>query len=132
MSPSTNSPIHSRQGRRLAALLAAMVILPLAALGLVGMRLVEDQAALTRLEVERSFLERLKTLDQAVQTIINGFERELGRYSQELPRSDEPRELRDAIARLPRALMVMVLDEEGRLVFPPLGGEITEREASFL
>jgi signal transduction histidine kinase len=132
VSPSSNSPFFSPQGRRLAALLAAMVILPLAALGLVGIRLVEDQAALTRLEVERSFLERLKTLDQAVQTIINGFERELGRYSQELPRSDEPRELRDAIARLPRALMVMVLDEDGRLVFPPLGGEITEREASFL
>lgn len=109
-----------------------MVFLPLAALGFVGKKLVEDQAALTRLEVERSFLERLKTLDQAVQTIINGFERELGRYSQDLPRSDEPRELREAISRLPRALMVMVLDEDGRLVFPPLGGEITEREASFL
>lgn len=124
--------VNTPQGRRLAALLAAMVVLPLVALGLVGKKLVEDQAALTRLEVERSFLERLKTLDQAVQTIVKGFERELGRYSQELPRSDDPRELREAIARLPRALMVMVLDQDGRLVFPPLGGEITEREASFL
>lgn len=124
--------LNTPQGRRLAGLLAAMVVLPLVALGLVGQKLVEDQAALTRLEVERSFLERLKTLDQAVQTIVKGFERELGRYSQELPRSDEPRELREAIGRLPRALMVMVLDEDGRLVFPPLGGEITEREASFL
>lgn len=132
MSPSPISAIQSPQGRRLAALLAAMVFLPLVALGLVGKKLVEDQAALTRLEVERSFLERLKTLDQAVQTIINGFERELGRYSQDLPRSDEPRELREAISRLPRALMVMILDEDGRLVFPPLGGDITEREASFL
>lgn len=132
MSPSPISAIQGPQGRRLAALLAAMVVVPLVALGVVGVKLVEDQAALTRLEVERSFLERLKTLDQAVQTIVKGFERELGRYSQELPRSDEPRELREAIGRLPRALMVMVLDEDGRLVFPPLGGEITEREASFL
>jgi signal transduction histidine kinase len=126
------SPSNPPTDRRLAALLFAMVVLPLAALGLVGMKLVEDQAALTRLEVERSFTERLRTLDQAVQTIVKGFERELGRYAQELPRSDEPRELREAIAKLPRALMVMILDEEGRLIFPPVGGDITEREAVFL
>jgi signal transduction histidine kinase len=129
LSPSLPSPPSDR---RLVALLFAMVVLPLLALGLVGMKLVEDQAALTRLEVERSFTERLRTLDQAVQTIIKGFERELGRYAQELPRSDEPKELREAVSRLPRALMVMILDEEGRLIFPPIGGDITEREAGFL
>jgi len=109
-----------------------MVVLPLVALGFLGAKLVEDQAALTRLEVERGFTERLRSLDQAVQTIVKGFERELGRYAGELPRTEEPEVLREAISRLPRAVMVMIFDEEGRLVFPPVAGNITEREQGFL
>lgn len=119
-------------GRGLLVLLGAMVVVPLVALGITGNKLVEDQAALTRLEVERGFTERLKSLDQAVQTIMKGFERELGRYAGDLPRTEDITALREAISRLPRAVMVMIFDEDGRLIFPPLGGALTQREESFL
>lgn len=109
-----------------------MVVLPLAALGLVGAKLVRDQEALARLEVERSFDDRLKSLEQAVQTIVNGFERELGRFSLEVPRTEDAGALRAAIKALPRAVMVMIFDEGGRLLFPPVGGQLTRDENDFL
>jgi signal transduction histidine kinase len=117
---------------RLGLLLAAMVVVPLTALGLVGARLVTDQRALAQHEIERGFLERMKSLDQAVQTIMRGFERELARASAELPKSNDPSAIRDAMGRLPRSSMVLVLDETGKVVHPPLTGEMSQREVAFL
>ena len=109
-----------------------MVVLPLVAVGLVGWRLVGDQEALARHEVERGFAERLKSLDQAVQTIVRGYERELARYAGELPRTADATALRDVLGRLPRASQALVLDQKGRVVFPPLAGERSGREVAFL
>lgn len=110
-----------------------MVILPLVAVGFVGWRLVGDQEELARHEVERGFAERLKSLDQAVQTIVRGYERDLARYAAELPRTNEAQMLREALARQPRTSQALVLDRRGRLVFPPLmGGLVSQREVAFL
>jgi len=109
-----------------------MVVVPLTALGFIGARLVTDQRALAQHEVERGFLDRMKSLDQAVQTIMRGFERELARASSELPRSNDPGAIRDAMGRLPRSSMVLVLDETGKVVHPPLTGEMSQREVAFL
>lgn len=109
-----------------------MVVLPLMAVGLVGLRLVGDQEALARHEVERGFVERLKSLDQAVQTIVRGYERELARNAGELPRTGDAAALREVLARLPRVSQALVLDARGRVVFPPQHGEVSSRELAFL
>lgn len=119
--------------RRLALLLVAMVLLPLVAVGVIGWRLVGDQEALARHEVARAFGERLKSLDQAVQTIVRGLERDLARQAAGLPRTQDPQPLREALARMPRTSLGLVLDGRGRLVFPPLGhGEVSQHELAFL
>lgn len=118
---------------RLGSLLAAMVVVPLVAVGFVGWRLVGDQQELARHEVERGFAERLKSLDQAVQTIVRGYERDLARYASELPRTTDPQILREALARQPRTSLALILDYKGRLLFPPLfGGIVSQRELAFL
>lgn len=118
---------------RLGLLLSAMVVVPLVAVGFVGWRLVGDQEALARHSVESGFGERLKSLDQAVQTIVRGYERDLARYAAELPRTTDPQALREALGRQPRTSLALVLDRKGRLVFPPLvAGIVSQRELAFL
>ncbi len=117
-----------------------MVIVPLVAVGFVGWRLVGDQEALAHHEVTRALGERLKSLDQAVQTIVRGYERDLMRAASEFPRTTDANVLREALTRTPRASLALILDRKGRLVFPPLkdaaGGVdeaiVSERELDFL
>ena len=117
-----------------------MVVVPLVAVGFVGWRLVGDQEALAHHEVTRALGERLKSLDQAVQTIVRGYERDLMRAASDIPRTTDANVLREALSRTPRASLALILDRKGRLVFPPLrdaaGGVdeaiVSERELDFL
>ncbi|MCC6621625.1 MAG: HAMP domain-containing histidine kinase [Deltaproteobacteria bacterium] len=120
--------------RRLALLLAAMVLVPIAALAWVGTRLVGDQAALARHEVDRVFLDRLESLDRAIVGILNGLERELARYEDALPDAApfEVHQIRDVVRKFPRDIDLLVLDADGRRVFPPTTETLSRREQRFL
>lgn len=125
---------HQAGSRRLALLLAVMVLLPLAAVAWVGARLVTDQAALARHEVDLVFGDRLAALDRAIGGIVKGLERELGRYEDALPDDAplDPDRMRDALRRFPREIDALVLDREGRVAFPPIGGAMSDHERAFL
>ena len=120
--------------RRLAALLVAMVAVPVAAVSWVGSRLVADQAALARHEVGLVFVDRLAALDRAIGSIVRGLERELGRYEDGIP--DDPRfdvdRVRDAIRKFPREVDALVLDVDGKVLYPPLNAPTSQDERDFL
>lgn len=120
--------------RGLLALLVAMVAVPIAAVGWIGSRLVEDQAALARHEVGLVFVDRLAALDRAIGGIVRGLERELARYEDALP--DDPRidpeRIRDAIRKFPRETDALVLDVDGHVRYPPLDGATSQGEREFL
>jgi len=120
--------------RRLALLLLAMVLVPVAALAWVGTRLVGDQSALARHEIDRVFLDRLASLDRAIIGILNGLERELARYEDALPDAEplDATKIRDVVRKFPRDVDLLVLDMKGQRVFPPTTETLSRREQRFL
>jgi signal transduction histidine kinase len=133
------APIAADGGRRnpragarwsLAWTLGAMAVVPVLAFALVAGQLVGDQEALAELEATRQVDEQLDGLEGAVQTVIRGVERELGRYVGTLPADREA--LADALRRLPPQMEVVVLDSAGRLVHPPPRPLQTAREAALV
>lgn len=117
---------------RLAALLAAMVIVPLAALSWAGVQVLRNQEAIAKHESLQVFVDRLRGVGRAVETVVRSLERELGRYEAMLP--TEPDAIREALRRLPRALQALLVSAgpQGELLFPPLTGATSERERAFI
>ncbi len=98
-----------------------MVMLPLGALGALGAKLVADQRRLAEREVEENITRLMETIGDAVGAIIRSFDRELWRITLELPLHADTVLMRESLAKLPRAMMVIVTDERGVLLYPPPG-----------
>lgn len=133
MAPRPTPPPTDRN-RKLLALLIAMVVVPLAAVGWVGLRLVSDQSALARHEVSLVFGDRLSALDRAITSIVKGLERELSRYEDAIP-DEVPLDagrVRDTIRKFPRDVDALIIDAAGAVVFPPFGGPLSDHERAFL
>lgn len=117
---------------RLGLLLAAMVIVPLAALSWAGVQVLRKQEAIAGHESLQVFQDRLRGVARAVDTVVRSLERELARYEAMLP--SDPDTIREALGRLPRSLEALVVSAgpQGELIFPPLTGATSERERAFL
>jgi len=111
-------------------MLIAMTLIPVALFAILGSRLIDDQEALSRVEATRVFDDRLDTLESAIQTIVRGLERELSRYTETLP--EDAAALSEAFRRLPREVDALVLNDEGKLVFPSARGAGTRRETALV
>jgi signal transduction histidine kinase len=109
-----------------------MVVLPLAALGALGVKLIAEQRDLAEREVDNGITRLVETIADAVGTIIRSFDRELGRLALELPRTDDPAVLRESLSKLPRAMMTLVVGRDGLPVYPPPGAPTSSEELAFM
>ncbi len=109
-----------------------MVLLPLGALGALGATLVADQRRVAEREVDENITRLVETIADSVGAIIRSFDRELWRITLELPLHADMVLIRESLAKLPRAMMVILTDEKGGLLYPPPGTARTGADSDFL
>lgn len=93
-----------------------MVIVPIGALALLGVRLVHQQGEIAQHQVSALLEDRLREVDGSVRRFIEERERELGRIARTLP--IEVGATRDALAALDRPVDLLVFDSTGALLHP--------------
>ena len=117
---------------KLTIVLVLIVITPLAIVGWLGARIVQDEQVVLEHQLRELMLGQLRAVD----TVLG---RSLERYEQAVlgemrPFSLDPEELRRRSRQSPYAVQYYVLDEQGRLLFPPVGtpGGVTASERESL
>ena len=115
---------------KLIALLAVMVIVPLGALSVLGVRLVEDQTRLVARQADELHQARLETLAAEIDGRLAQRHRELLDLLAGLPA--EPDAVRSHVAAWRGVGRVLVLRRDGTVLFPPLDRPTSEGERSFL
>ena len=104
---------------KLTIVLVLIVITPLAIVGWLGARIVQDEQVVLEHQLRELMLGQLRAVD----TVLG---RSLERYEQAVldemrPFSLDPEELRRRGRQSPYVVQYYVLDDEGRLLFPPVG-----------
>lgn len=118
--------------RHLAAL-TGMVAVPLGLLALAGVRLVSREERLLRQSFEELAMAQLVDLAQGVRAIVDERERRFVEAPELLVADSSTNErLRDFVRREPFFRAALVLDHDGRVLYPPPEGERTAQELSFL
>ena len=116
---------------KLTIVLVLIVITPLAIVGWLGARIVQDEQVVLEHQLRELMLGQLRAVD----TVLG---RSLERYEQAVldemrPFSLDPEELRRRGRQSPYVVQYYVLDDEGRLLFPPVGRQAgvtaSERES---
>ncbi len=115
---------------RLLAILALIVILPLALLTWLGLRVAHHERTLVELRVGEILAGRLLDVDARIQEVLSAQGRALLRLQGLSNRPTD--ELRALSAALPTVSQLFVLDATGAPVFPPPGGPLTDDERDFL
>jgi signal transduction histidine kinase len=113
--------------------LVAMVAVPLGLLALLAVRLVGREERLVRESFAELALAQLQDLRQSLRALVEEREnRALG--APDLLRSggDDVETLRRFVRREPFFRAALLLDPEGRVLFPPPGPERTAQESAFL
>lgn len=115
---------------RLALILAVLVLVPLVSLGWLGARMADDASRQVRERFDEVIRARLVDQSVAIARLMSEKQRQLLRATASLP--DDTAALRDHLRREPRFRHLLVLDVEGRRLFPPPSGPISEAERSFV
>lgn len=116
---------------KLTAVLLLIVLTPLAIVGWLGAKLVQDEQAMVRQRVEELAVGQLQAIDAAIATALDSDQQELLREMRPIAASREEWRRRSRVSAL--ATQFYVLDEAGQLQYPPVGSpqelSATEREA---
>lgn len=116
---------------KLTAVLLLIVLTPLAIVGWLGAKLVQDEQAMVRQRVEELTVGQLRAIDAAIATALDSYQQELLREMRPLAADREEWRRRSRVSAL--ATQFYVLDEAGQLQYPPVGSpqelSVTEREA---
>lgn len=115
---------------RLAIILAVLVIVPLASLAWLGMRMADDAARQVSERFDEVVQARLVDQAQAIGRLMGEKQRDLLAATADLP--DDTDALRDRLRSEARFRHLLVLDVEGRRVFPPPNGPLSAAERSFV
>jgi signal transduction histidine kinase len=113
---------------KLLVALALLTVVPLLALGFVGVRLARDQAGDVRQQIARVADERLREVDGTIARLVTERERRLRALTGDVPADAEA--FRAKLRREVHARHALVLDPSGKLAFPPR--ERSEAEQAFL
>ncbi len=116
--------------RRPVILLLLMVTLPLAVLAWLGARIARDEEAVLRQRFHNLLSGQLSDIDQIVVRHFEDLERQLRTVGQ--LKSLNAEDVRAVIREQPLARQIVVLDLEGRLVYPQASSPLNESEREFL
>lgn len=115
---------------RLILILALIVLLPLGALGWLGLRVAGQEREVTENRLREALDARLRDINAVILRAVEERETDLLRL---LDRSNlEPSQLRELVRSSPLVQSVFVLDPQGNRVHPPPEGPFTEAEQEFL
>jgi len=116
--------------KRLAYVLSLIVLLPLAFVMWWGWRFAHQETEMVQQQFRGLLIDKLGDTDQ---TIVRYFQRSERQFLQitELP-THEPSRLRDIVRSQPRVSQLFVLEPDGELLHPPLGGPLNQSEQEFL
>lgn len=115
---------------RLALSLLAIVVLPLGLLGWLGARAARDDRARVEWSLRELAESRLDAADTRIQAVLGSLAEGLGRITQVA--TVDPEHLRNLVRTTPAIDHIFVLAPDGALVFPPLRGDLSPAETSFL
>ena len=108
-----------------------MVVVPLGALSLLGVRVVRQHAILARHQVRALLEDRLHEVDASVRRLMDERERELLKVASAVP-DDQTDAIRAHLDRVGRSAEVLIVDLDGRVRFPPLGAPMSGSERDLL
>lgn len=112
------------------ALLVAMVVVPLVALGFLGARLVAGHRKAAKHQVTSLIEDRLREVDANIARFMEDQENALLKLAEAVPA--EANDIRVQLRRQRREADVLVSDLAGRLLFPPIGHPISADERELL
>ncbi|MFN3199329.1 MAG: sensor histidine kinase [Bradymonadia bacterium] len=115
---------------RLNLLLLLLTVAPLVALGLLGEKMAQEAEVEVSQQFKRLELNRLEALRARIDALIEARARALVKLTNDLP--TDVAALRKFVRRTPEIGQIMILDDRGRRVFPPLDGPLSEWERRFL
>jgi signal transduction histidine kinase len=115
---------------KLIAILLLLVLLPLALLAWMGLRVARNEREVVQHQFQKLLASRLGDIDGTVARFIEKKTNELLRLTA-TPDIDAE-SMRDLIAKTPAVSQMFVLETDGRAIFPPVCGELTESERDFL
>ncbi|TNF30865.1 MAG: HAMP domain-containing histidine kinase [Deltaproteobacteria bacterium] len=116
--------------RRLVALLAVMVVVPVGALTWLGARVVGQQEVLASHQVKALLIDRLREVDASIAQLMDARERALLKLAAAVPTGTDA--IRAFLAGDGGGAEVLVVDLEGRVLYPPLGAPMSAREQALL
>lgn len=116
--------------RRLGIVFVLIVVVPLGALTWMGVRLARGEQEQLRHQFHEMLVGRLRDTDAAIARILERRERELLKLTR-IEVVDSER-IRETLRSEPSVTQIFVLDPQGRLLHPPLGQPLNERERAFL
>lgn len=115
---------------RLVAILAVLVLCPLGGLAWIGVRYAQDEQAEVAARFDAVVRARLDDVTATVARVVETRERGLLALAQGFP--VDPDDIRRLARVDPRFNQVLVFGSDGRLVFPPPEGPVSEDERTFL
>jgi len=116
--------------RRLIAILILLVCLPLVLLAWLGVRLARNEQELLDQRVEELLETRLRDMDSRIQQLLDARARALLTLTD--VDSYDAGELRALIRSAPEIDHLFVQAETGRVLHPPVAGELSRTERDFL
>ncbi len=116
--------------RRLTLVFALMMLLPAVGLSALAWRMVADQEAVSKMELDGLLHERLADIERPVMQALAGLERSLTTALDGA--ATGPQGLRDLRRAEPLMAQVFMLDVSGHLVFPPDDKTRSKAEAAFV
>ena len=114
---------------KLVILLVALTLLPLSALTWLGVRLDQQEAERVQRELDELLVSRLHDVEADVTRFLEARERLLLTRTETLP--DDIDGIRRWARHEPLMRHVLVLDPQGRLLFPPFDGPLSAAERAF-
>ncbi|MCX7048376.1 MAG: HAMP domain-containing sensor histidine kinase [Candidatus Sumerlaeota bacterium] len=115
---------------RLTIILALIILLPVGLLGWLGARVARYEREAVERRFEELMMSRLNDVDGAIQRFLEARSRQLLEITQ-MP-SSNPDAIRQRVRESPSVRQIFCLAPDGRLIYPPPGGEMTEAEREFL
>lgn len=115
---------------KLILVLTLIVLLPLAALGWLGLRVATQQREVTENRLREALNGRLRDINAVIQRAVG--ERETGLLRLLDRKSYEPGALRELVRASPLIQSLFVLDPQGNRLHPPPDGPLTTAEQEFL
>jgi len=115
--------------KKIVVALLVLVLLPLGLLGWIGMRMAENEQKMVSHQVGALVQEQLRRVDERIQSHFQEVQKNL---QAAVPKQVDAAVLRAWLRTAPQVRQVLVMDAQGKRIFPPTAAEVSAGERLFL